>query len=366
MVTCSESIRALTRRQQSFCLLAASLVLSLIFVELGYRTVLFSEGDRFESLRDPALYADYLSEDLYWKLYFIFDGVFKPPRRAHPALGWVGNFSRTTFRHRDSPQLGRRRPVLLYGDSFAACTDSVPCFEDLLNADSQFNSENYLLNYGVGGYGLDQSFLLLQKSVDLFSDPFVVFSLLTYDLDRSILSVRLGQKPRFQVVDGALELEATLINEKAEAFFASHPPRVVSYLYRRAVFGDLLPSWLSLRLRRESHYRKQKLEVNEKILSAALAELRRPDLGFVFLVFHGDRPTDNPLSGGTDWREEFLRQWLEENHVPHIWSKDVAAADRNLDSASSALYIDPETLHPTEHFNRILALEIKSRVLFPP
>ncbi len=353
-------------------LLATSVLVALVVAELGYRTALFSDGERFRKLKDPALYADYFSEDLYWKLHLLLDEGSEPPRRPHPVLGWVGKFSRADLRHRDSARLDGRRPVLLYGDSFADCAEGVACFEDILNRDREFSEENYLLNYGVGGYGVDQSLLLLRGTVELFDDPFVVFSLFTYDLDRSVLSIRIGQKPRFDVVDGVLELEPTPIYESAEAFVADHPPRAVSYLYRRAVFSGLLPAGLSPTLRRGTWQRQRKIEVNERILSAALEELRQRGLGFVFVVFHGERPSDNPLFGGSDWREEFLRRWLEENGVPYIWSKDVVARDRGSrgprssrewGAATPARYIDPESSHPTEYFNRIVAREIRRRVL---
>ncbi|MCP4203897.1 MAG: hypothetical protein GY769_18425 [bacterium] len=359
-------------RSARLLLLATSVLVALVVAELGYRAALLSDGERFRKLKDPALYADYFSEDLHWKLHLLLDGESKPPRRPHPVLGWVGKFSRADLRHRDSARLAGRRPVLLYGDSFAECAGDVACFEDILNRDREFSEENYLLNYGVGGYGVDQSLLLLRNTVELFDDPFVVFSLFPYDLARSALSIRIGQKPRFEVVDGALELEPTPIYESAEAFVADHPPRAVSYLYRRAVFSDLLPAWLSRTLRREAWQRQRKIEVSEGILSATLGELRRRDLGFVFLVFHGERPSDNPLFGGSDWREEFLRRWLEGNGVPYIWSKDVVAGDRGSrgsrssrewGSATPARYIDPESSHPTEHFNRIVAREIRRRVL---
>ncbi len=353
----------MTVKHARLLLLATSLFLSLVAAEVAYRTALFSPGDRFRTLKHPGLYADYFSEDLYWKLHSALPGKYQPPRRPHPLLGWVGSFSPATLRHHDFRRLKRRRPVLLYGDSFAACIGDTPCFEDILNADPKFSSRHYLLNYGVGSYGIDQTLLLLQNSIDHFDQPFVVFSLLTFDIDRCVLSFRIGQKPRFSVTGGALELEANPFYANAEEYLAAHPPRVFSYLYRRLLFGGLLPARISDALRREKLSRRRKMEVSQKILTAALSELRARRLDFVFLVFHGDRPTDNSLFGGTDWREEFLRDWLAENNVPTIWSKDIVAKDRRPGFTNVDDYIDPKSLHPTEHFNRLLAQEISLRVL---
>ncbi len=54
----------MTVRHARWLLLTTSLLLSLITAEVAYRTALFSPGDRFRTLKDPGLYADYFSEDL--------------------------------------------------------------------------------------------------------------------------------------------------------------------------------------------------------------------------------------------------------------------------------------------------------------
>lgn len=344
-------------------LLAAALAFTLLAAELGLRAALFSDTQRFQSLKDPALYADYFSEDLYWKLYVTLGGESKPPRRAHAILGWTGDFSRKTYRHRDQANIAERRPVLLFGDSFAACIEGVVCYQDILNAEPEFSESHYLLNYGVGGYGLDQTFLLLKNSVGLLDDPFVIVSLFTFDLDRNVLSFRVGQKPRFRVVDGALELDPSPIYAQTSEYLTTNPPRAVSYLYRKAIFGNWLPGRLAAALRREQRHRERKLEVSEKILDEILDQLRNRNLDFVFVIFHGDRMSDNPLLGGTDWREEFLRQWLTEERLPYIWSKDIAMRDAGSRNSETERYIDPDSLHPTEHFNRLIAREISRQVL---
>ena len=345
-------------------LLPTVLVLALVAAEFGYRAALFSPGDRLRSLREPGLYADPFSEDLFWKLAVAWSGEYRPPKRPHPTLGWAEDVSLDTLRHREARNLDGRRPVLLYGDSFAACFGEVACFEDILNSDSEFASGHYLLNYGVGGYGLDQTYLLFQDSIDYFERPFVIFSLFTYDIDRCLLSFRIGQKPRFSLAGGSLELEATPILASADDYLDAHPPLVVSYLYRRALFGGLLPTRVSAVLRRDENSRRRKIAISEAILSTTLAELESRSLDFTFLVFHGDRPSDNPLFGGTDWREVFLRGWLEKNLVPHIWSKEIVARALGPgEEPDVGRYLDPETLHPTEYFNRLVAGEIRRTVL---
>jgi hypothetical protein len=106
-------------------LATVSIILLLLAIELMLRQILFHPVRGFGRLRDPGRYADYFSEDDYWKLYVLLGTRWRAPAEPHPVLGWVGNFDRETYIHNDFPALGGRRAVLLYGDSFAECTVNV-------------------------------------------------------------------------------------------------------------------------------------------------------------------------------------------------------------------------------------------------
>lgn len=189
------------RRIGNIALLAASIVITLILAEYIFRFILFSKIKMFESLRVPSYYVPHINckdEDFhtvdYWKLNYLFKKDFNI-EHPHPILGWTGKFSKKTLEHYNQDKLNDKRPVLLFGDSFAMCIDSVECFEEILNRDTTFSSGHYLLNYGVGGYGIDQIYLLFNATVDSFNNPFVIFSFFTTDMDRSMLYVRDAQKP---------------------------------------------------------------------------------------------------------------------------------------------------------------------------
>src|SRR5688572_19149967 len=125
----------------------------LFLSEYVFRKLLFSKNEAFNYLRDPGFYSDYLNEDDYWKLYYLFGKESRPPENPHPLLGWTGNRNATSFIHNDAWKSGERRPVLLYGDSYAQCMPEADCFEDFLSNDTSFPSKFYFLNYGVGGFG---------------------------------------------------------------------------------------------------------------------------------------------------------------------------------------------------------------------
>jgi len=345
------------------CLLLLSLIFSFILAETGYRIVLFTDIQVFDRFQKPQHFADYFSEDDYWKLYYLFDGRFKPPQQPHPQLGWIGDFSRDSYLHNQIEHIGDRRPVLLYGDSFASCMQGVLCFQDILNSDQLFSKRHYLFNYGVGGYGLDQIFLLLQKSIHQYDDPFVVMSLMTFDLDRSILSVRTGQKPYFSVEDDKLKLRGIPINSDPDHFFTTNPPQIKSYLYRRIIHSDLLPEQLSSFLRRENDSIGKKKQVSEKIILEIVKELRAKKIDFVLLILHPHWEGVSTLDDDTGWRDSFLKQVLRTNTIPYIWSKEIFTQDSREGNHSYEDYISPGNGHPTTHFNKLIAEEIKKHVL---
>ena len=183
-------------------LITLSTIVTFFIAEFAFRKVLFSNSESFASLKQPSYYSDYLKHrnehffnDNYWKLQYIFNPQ-KEVGFLHPKLGWTGYFDSETYLHNDVKKIIGRRPVLLYGNSFTMCMDTVKCFQEILNSDHEFADRHYLLNYSVGGYGLDQIYLLMDASAEKYNNPFVIFSMLTTDLDRSLLSFRLAPKPR--------------------------------------------------------------------------------------------------------------------------------------------------------------------------
>jgi hypothetical protein len=340
-----------------------ALALATLAAELALRWMLFGSWPGFATWRRADRYAEPLGEDDYWKLQVAFRGAHQPAKQPHPLLGWVGRFDPHTYRHWAADELGERRPVLMYGDSFAVGVPPSRSFHEILNGDAEFSARHYLLNYGVSGYGVDQILLLLRQTVDLHERPFVVLSLMTFDLDRSVLSVRPGQKPRFRVEAGELVLEPTVFARDPYAHHAAHPPAIRSYLWRGLLYSGLVPRSVRAVLlgERAAHERIRRL--NEPILLAAFDELRRRELDFVCLVFHPHAPGISALDGPPDWRDEFLRELLERERVPYLWSKDMLPPRAPGEAFDAARFILPGDGHPTTEFNELIAQRIKDAVL---
>ena len=336
---------------------------SVVVAELTFRTLLFSAAPFMKRFREPGLFAYFESDD-YWKLYFLFGGKYKPPATPHPLLGWIGNFDRASYRHSDTPFLSRRRPVLLYGDSFAACAVAQKdCFQGILNQDPSFSEKHFLLNYGVGGYGVDQVLLLYEHSIGEYQDPFVVVSLLTEDVDRGVLSVRTGQKPYYRVIDDRLVLSGVPIDSRPEHFFRRHPPDIRSYLFRMFVYSDGRPFKLKRWLRpRPAEVRSHIETINERILRDLVKDLRTRNVDHVFVIFH---PLWTLASQG-DWRDAFLRRLFESMKVPYLSSKIIVRQHAARHGTRLEDYYLEDNGHPNAYQNRIIADELKAYVMSRP
>lgn len=355
------------RLRQNLLLFLVSTCVALFVGELILRWVIFHGGDNFKNFQNPGGYYYEWDAD-YWLMQHRIDSANQHPQVTHPFLGWSENIHPESFMHHEARNLNNRRPVLLYGDSFSECIDSVQCFEDILNADSVFNQGNYLLNHGVGGYGVCQASLLCRKTAPHYQKPLVVFGLLTTDLDRTILPVRSGQKPYYDIENGKLKLKGLPVESSATQYFEQHPPGTTSYLLRRYLRSriNLVPYRIKTWYDGKDKAIEQIQAVNTLLIKALAAELRAKEIDFVFLVFHFEDDMISP-KGEDRWRDEFLKRTLAEDKIPYIWSNGIIREHRKQHPENTHdAYIVPGNGHPTSLYNRLIAEEIKRIALERP
>lgn len=289
----------------------AVLGVTLLGAELGLRALLFSDAPavrkRAWRLRQPHLYADPHTDVEHWKLAWVLGhGAATRPAVPDPLLGWSSSSFDAEGRHAGVSPDDPRRPVLLFGDSFAACTTpAVDCFQGLL-AESDLGDELVLVNYGVGGYGLDQIYLLLREALPHWAarDPVVVVALFVDDdLDRARFAFRDWPKPRFRLEGEELVLEPPAAPDNA-AWLAEHPLRIRSYLYRwiARALADPGPA----RTTDGAHER-----LCEALLRGIRDELAARGLDAFFLLFVGERALELGC-----WSETFLRRELAALGLP--------------------------------------------------
>ena len=354
-------------------LVMLSVGITFAISEVSFRGLLFSNFGFMDKFRDSILYAPPSSND-YWKLQYDFGSPHKPPQKPHPLLGWVpvvmnseththtDVMNRETYAHTEFNHIGHRRPVLLYGDSFAQCaTPDGTCFQHFLNSDNEFLQDYYFLNYGVGGYGFDQIFLLLKNSVHLYEDPLVVVSLLTDDMDRSLLSVRTGQKPYFEVLNDQLVLQGVPINPNPDTFFRENPPEITSYLFRLWFRSQAPPRRLRLYLDHDSeHERRQKaIQVCRKLILATIKELEERHIKYAFLIFN----EIDEIGRKDNWKVKFLKQLLTDRHAQFLLTKDIIQTDAEQTLRSAKDYYIEGDGHPNIYQNELIANHLKRMII---
>ena len=314
----------------------AVLAVSVLGLEGLIRLILFvpewaPEGT---GLRRPELY--FSGDDpRFWMLRARLNGHHElgPPDDPDPVLGWTsGRFEADTREHMDEGRLGDQRPVLLVGDSFAACTGAPERWYEHLLEEGPFGPTHELLNYGVGGYGTDQALLLSFDLIDRFADrdPVVVLSLLVDDdLDRCTLPYRGAPKP---VLEAAGEREVRIARPAApldrSAWFAENPLEVpwwsARFLRRNFLMDE--EAWI------EDSGIEARLETMRVAMAAGLLEWKdRLDAhgldGFVLLF--GDRLRHEGVSTKED-RFRWLEAVLEGQQIPWIRAWEELEDDREL------------------------------------
>lgn len=310
--------------------LLLSVAIGLVGLELLLRHSLFGDSTIAERLgaytRKPELYADRHTEDVYWVLSRIFQGTAgKPAPGPDELLGWRGRkkLHPEHYGHRDEQVLDGRRAVLLFGDSFAACnTSSEDCFEGLF-ARSERAEDALLLNYGVGGYGLDQIYLLMRESLKHWDEhpgpekPFVVVSLLVDDdLDRCAVSLRGWPKPRFHLDGDELVLEPPG-SQDFEEWLDENPLGVRSYLWRFLVHGSgLLPAETQERFSGSERRTGENREVCKALLAAMQHELVSRELDYCFLLFRGVEGIRSPHA--FPWQNRCVLRSFKELNAPFV------------------------------------------------
>jgi hypothetical protein len=330
----------------------AALLAGPLFAEGLLRWLLFSPhalARRWgEGLRRAELYVASPYSDDFNKLSWLFQPAEvreRPALFGDAEIGWLkSDIEPGTFRHVDEERLGERRPVLLYGTSFARCKwPQEPCFEDLLEA-SELAPGFALLNYAVQGHGLDQTLLLLRRSLPrhVERDPIVVVAFVVEaDPDRNTLSFFSRPKPRFVPSEGAFALVCP-DELGAQAFLARHPPAIASYFWRYLVNAA---SGSAPETRQRWEGEAERRSERDAVTEYLLAELERECSGLehFLLLFHMKRA----LLAETSAEERELRSRLERLGLP--WLDVRPAATRALSERGCTLdqLYDPWDGHPT-------------------
>ena len=348
-------------------LVAGSLVVALVLVELMLRFVLFSgtapplAGSVAQFLSTPGTDDGYRLElaarlagssaaDTELATFDSTLGHVARPRAASNPLGIAEE------RPYALDELRGREVMLFFGDSFTeGFTDYPDKIPQLL--DSTFSALR-VLNLGVMGYGLDQMYLRMTQVIGLFDRPHLVFGVLFDDIDRVAYALRETPKPYFEVEGDTLRLRNVPISPHVSDWGEAYPARGRSYalaLLRGGVNRALRTHWahdyaFGWTPGERTAGRERKQQVTTALVRRIRAEVAQRGAKLTFVIFpHTEHVTHR------GWREEFFIALLEAEGVDYIFLKPPLhqrVADEHLRWWRDLYALQS---HPTAAENRFLA-----------
>ena len=226
-------------------------------------------------------------------------------------------------------------------------------FRTVLNRNTKFKDTHYLVNYGVGGYGVDQVYLLYKKTIANYKSPIVVIGVLNYDLDRNITPVTWELKPFFTVKKGKLKCHNAHLNSNVDEFFNRHPPTIFCYLWELAIHGGLLPECLASWFKSREERRTNIKTIGRAILLEMSKDLKRRKIPHVFVIFEWSKRMIRP----PDWRVQFLIELFRRNHIDYIMARDAVVKHEQLGGFDWHKYAVKDG-HPNELYNRLVSHQI--------
>ena len=337
--------------------------LGLLAGEGVFRFLLFSDSALAirwgVPLRKAGRFTNFKTDSDYFKLRYAWREFHPSPgtNTVHPKLGWLsGLILSQDLMHKDRGKLGKRRPLLMYGDSFMACMGpSEECWQGLMET-TPLADELGVLNYGIRGYGLGQTYVMLEESLGhwIERDPVVAVGILVDDdLDRVVFDFRGRPKPVFGIAKGELTVDYPG-DADLEEWLEAHPVDISSYLLAYIEHGTrLMPSGWSSGAAELSMGAGRKRDVSRLLLSAIRDRLEGLDLEYFVIVFEGPSPSDKSLDRTRDWRYEFLFDAMDELGMPWVSAEKELRLDLSKSGATSrSEYFVPDGQSGARHYNR--------------
>jgi len=299
---------------------AIIICISFLLTEYMLRVILFTNFFNISRLKNPQCFADECEDD-YWKLHYKFSGkwVITDKRRMHFLLGWSQtyvNAGNPLGLFDDSLKIfnstSSQNKILFYGDSFVKGVSAYP-FQIPVYMNSHLQDMN-VIDLSCAGYGLDQMFLMFNLTQAKKINPYIIFGILTEDLDRATTSVRVNQKPYYVIKNNELELKGLPISKNPKSFFSNNPPKINSYLFR-IIYRNFAIKFKSDYLNRNNDEIRK---INSKIIEHINDIVKKKKNSLLFVLFYSLKD----LNVFT-WREAFLKNKLSELEIPYFDTKSI-------------------------------------------
>ncbi len=358
-----------------FLLLIVTLLFFLVCAEGLLRAYLFHAPKDVLGLRDANFYTHGQGDDDFWYYRYIWGersiqdiGKEAPPGpqdpsaefqfyehwpvslQLDPVLGYVRRPG-VSYPGHETSRLGTRsvheyaadsRKIIFYGDSFV---ESNAPSSDTLTAKMERQSGIDCLNYGVGGYGLDQIYLLFERTYRRFDPDTTRFliGVIGEDLQRMLLKVRQGAKPYYAIENGVLRVQTDHVDAKnPRSYFERYRPAFRLFLGRLAV--EQIPWVRDFFTARRERQEDAKIRQLTRLL---LQKVNGSGVRVVFVLF-------------SDWRDGIMKAELQNQNMPYI---DLQAFMKEYAAVSGVP--QPQMFpagHPSRQLNDAIAATILDRL----
>ena len=349
------------KKDKELLLLIITLLLVFTIIEFGLKAYLFNyQGKDFLKLKIPSYYSDYYQND-YWNYAYLWkkDWIINQTKkdinlntnkfydnwsislRPDSLLGY-SRVPNVAIQGHETSNLGTRSikkyktdspKILFYGDSMV---ESNAFSFNTLPAKIEHKLGIDCLNYGVGGYGLDQIYLLFDKTYKKFINYPSVFliGVIRDDLTRMVLEVRTSPKPYFSVNNnGDLILHTEHIDQNnLNNYYNEYKFKLKIYLVELVVrkinyFNKLFTS---------SKWVKEKITI---LTSPLLDKFKEKKLNLIFVLFDDSRLID-------------FKNVLRAKEIPYIALETEAIKYFKSNKKPYPLFVDD---HPSSDLNDIFA-----------
>lgn len=258
--------------------------------------------------------------------------------------------------HADNPS-GLKWPVVVddrpkawfFGDSFTegvvAPEESIPAQFEALRPGRQ------TMNFGVGGYGVDQIWLRYKaESVRIPSGTPVYIGLLTSDLDRSVLPYFFGFKPMFNQDHDGYKLVPPPAREDIEKLASIPPEPIFSYAF--ASLGAVA-ELISTRFDRSetSCNMAEKKAVNAYLMNAIIRQAKAQNHELRWILFVSFASFYKPVN----WRYAFVKEILDKNQQAYLDTKDALHRAAMAAKSTPESFFIPNDGHLNAAGNQIVA-----------
>jgi len=215
--------------------------------------------------------------------------------------------------------------VLVVGDSMTFGEESSDEFV-WTNILKKKNKNLNIINLAVPGYGIDQIYLMLKDTIEIYKPDLVIFAFVKDDFARAMIPFREAKKPFFKIKDNKLILKNVPLKKPEEVYEELKQKREDRPFYKKLKIYNLYVTLFNsstYKIGNETRfYVRNKcdnscLELNEKIFFESYQLAKKNNSEFISLLIPGDKK-DRTDTEFKSYADEFLENMKKKYKIDYL------------------------------------------------